>query len=66
MKANRKTGDPTDKLTPQAQRLVEQLGSPYTSVSEIIETKDRAVFRAIQEGLDRANRSAPSDAHLVR
>eukprot|EP00731_Ephydatia_muelleri_P030993 Em0022g507a len=66
VEADSRTGDPTDKLTPHAQRLVKQLGSSCTSVATIIETKDRAVFQAIQEGLDRANRSAASDAHIVQ
>ena len=53
-------------LTPQAQRAIEQLGSPCTKVTEIIESKDRAVFKAIQDGLDRANKHAISNAHIVR
>lgn len=52
-------------LGPLAQRAVEQLGSPCTRVSQIIETKDRAVFTAIQEGLDRVNSRETSKAHRV-
>ena len=65
VKSDAETGEPTDILAPQAQRAIEQLGSPCTKVSEIIETKDRAVFTAIQEGLDRVNRHESSKAHMV-
>ena len=59
------TGEPTDVLITHARRTIEQLGSPCTKVSEIIETKDSAVFKAIQDGLDRANKHAISNAQVV-
>ncbi|KAL5460257.1 hypothetical protein EMCRGX_G033688 [Ephydatia muelleri] len=62
---NADTGEPTDVLAPQAQRAIEQLGSPCTRVSQIIETKDRAVFTAIQQGLDRVNNRETSNAHRI-
>ena len=65
VKANVETGEPTDVLAPQAQRALEQLGSACTTVSEIITTKDKAVFAAIQDGLDRVNKRGSSIAHMV-
>ena len=58
------TGSPLDTLTPQTQQLIQDLGSQNTKVSKII-AQDRAVFAAIQEGLDRANQHATSRARKV-
>lgn len=63
---NLDTAEPTDKLTPQAQHAIQQLGSQCTSVSQIVQEQDKAVFTAIQEGLDRANSRALSRAQKVR
>ena len=35
--------------------MFEQLGSNCTTVSQVIESEDRAVFKAIQDGIDRYN-----------
>ena len=59
------TGEPQDTLTPLAKTAIEQLGSRCTTVSEIIDSKDRAVFSAISEGLERANKYAISNAQKV-
>ena len=57
------TGEPVDTLTPHAQQQIQTLGSH--KVSEIVAQQDRAVFDAIQEGLDRANEHATSETHWV-
>ena len=59
------TGEPQDTLSPLAKTAIEQLGSRCTTVSEIIDSKDCAVFSAISEGLERANKCAISNAQKV-
>ena len=59
------TGKSLDTLTPQAKQLIQDLGSQNTKASEIVAQEDRAVFTAIQEGLDRANEHATSRAQKV-
>ncbi len=59
------TAEPTDKLTPQARHAIEQLGCQSTSISQIVEQQDKAVFTAIQEGLNRANSRSLSRAQKV-
>ena len=66
VEVNPESGEPTDVLTPHARRTIEQIGSQCTKVSEIIETKDAAIFKAIQDGLDRANKHATSNAQAVQ
>ena len=52
---NPDTGEATDDLQPQAIKLLQQLGSNCTTVSQVIESEDKAVFKAIQDGIDRYN-----------
>ena len=35
--------------------MFQQLGSNCTTVSQVIESEDKAVFKAIQDGIDRYN-----------
>jgi len=49
------TGEATDDLQPQALKMFQELGSECTTVSQVIETEDKAVFKAIQDGIDRYN-----------
>ena len=49
------TGEPLDKLAPAALVQIAQLGSKSTTVSEIVQQKDKIVYGAIQSGLDIAN-----------
>ena len=60
-----KTGEFLDTLTPQAQQMVKAIGSCNIKVSDILHSEDRAVFTAIQEGLDKANEHATSQAQVV-
>jgi hypothetical protein len=60
------TAEPQDTLTPLARKAVEELGSPCTTVSAIISTRDPAVFSAISQGLERANQKAASKAQKVQ
>ena len=52
------TEEPRDILTPQAQQIIQTLGSHITNGSEIVAQKDPAIFIAIQEGVNRANEYA--------
>ena len=57
------TEKPLDILTTQAQQMIQTLGSQNSEISEIIIQEDRAVFTAIQKGLDRVNERATSKVH---
>ena len=60
------TGMPTDNLDPSAIQIISSLGSSSTKVSEIIICQDRAVFAAIQQGIDKANEEAGSHPQKVQ
>ena len=59
------TGEPTDTLAPLAKTMIDSLGSQCTTVSGVIESKDKAVFTAVTEGLERANKHAVANAQKV-
>uniref|UniRef100_A0A667XEU3 Long-chain-fatty-acid--CoA ligase ACSBG2 n=1 Tax=Myripristis murdjan TaxID=586833 RepID=A0A667XEU3_9TELE len=59
---NGETGTPEDELTPEAVELCKKLGSSATRVSEICGGRDRAIHAAIQEGINRVNEKATSNA----
>ena len=59
------TGIPSDDLDPAAVKLISALGSTATKVSQVIETRDKAVYAAIQEGIDKANQEAISNPTKV-
>ncbi|KAJ1212740.1 hypothetical protein NDU88_000388 [Pleurodeles waltl] len=60
------TLQPGDDLTPDAIQFCQQLGSSATRVSEVVRYKDPAIYKAIQEGLDRVNKTAVSNAQRVQ
>lgn len=60
------TAEPLDTLTPLARKIIQELGSSSTNVSEIIKNQDPVVFSAITSGLKIANCNAPSNAQKVR
>ena len=62
---NPDTNEPTDDLTAQAASMIAAKGSSATKVSQVIDNQDQAVFTAIQEGIDRANAKAISNAATV-
>ena len=59
------TGEPLDELSAFAKMQLEGLGSHNTTVSSIRDPKDIAVYDAIQEGIQRANLQAISNAQRV-
>lgn len=63
---NAETGTPEDELTPEAVEICSRLGSNATRVSEIAGGKDRAVHAAIQEGINRVNEKATSNAQRIQ
>ncbi|XP_030048667.1 long-chain-fatty-acid--CoA ligase ACSBG2 isoform X3 [Microcaecilia unicolor] len=61
-----KTGAPQDDLTLEAIQFCQTLGSGATRVSEVISSKDPAIYKAIQEGIERVNETARSNAQRVQ
>nr|XP_019954612.1 PREDICTED: long-chain-fatty-acid--CoA ligase ACSBG2-like [Paralichthys olivaceus] len=59
-------GDPTDELSPEVLDFCQQQGVTATKVSEIIANKEPAVYKAIQEGVERINAKATSNAMKVQ
>ncbi|XP_044274953.1 long-chain-fatty-acid--CoA ligase ACSBG2 isoform X2 [Varanus komodoensis] len=65
-KVNLDTGEPEDELTPEAIELLHKLGSKATKVSDIVNSKDAAVFTAIQKGVSLVNDHATSNAQKIQ
>uniref|UniRef100_A0A8C7K0N0 Long-chain-fatty-acid--CoA ligase ACSBG2 n=1 Tax=Oncorhynchus kisutch TaxID=8019 RepID=A0A8C7K0N0_ONCKI len=63
---NGDTGAPEDELTPEAVELCRKLGSNATRVSEIAGGRDRVIHAAIQEGINRVNENATSNAQRIQ
>ena len=57
---------PLDQLTPEAQEWCQQRGSSARTVSQVLDTKDEAVLRGMQEGIDRANARSVSRAQKIQ
>lgn len=60
------TCDPTDMLTEQAVEFCQRVGSRSTRVSEIVGQKDEAVYRAIEEGIQRVNGNAAARPYHIQ
>uniref|UniRef100_A0A8C9UF58 AMP-dependent synthetase/ligase domain-containing protein n=1 Tax=Serinus canaria TaxID=9135 RepID=A0A8C9UF58_SERCA len=48
------------------QDFCQRSGSKATKVSEIVATRDEAIYRAIQEGIDRVNSTATNRVHCIQ
>lgn len=59
-------GDPTDELSPEVLDFCQQHSIAATKVSEIITNKEPSIYRAIQEGMERVNARATSNAQKVQ
>ncbi|XP_049576241.2 long-chain-fatty-acid--CoA ligase ACSBG2 isoform X1 [Syngnathus scovelli] len=59
-------GAPLDELTPEAVEICRKLGSQATRVSELAGGRDRAVNAAIQDGINRVNEKAISNAQRIQ
>ncbi|XP_059191923.1 long-chain-fatty-acid--CoA ligase ACSBG1 [Centropristis striata] len=64
--SNTETMEPTDELSVEAVEICRQLGTQATKVSDIIEGKDKEVYRAIQDGINRVNSAATSNAQRIQ
>ncbi|XP_075973039.1 long-chain-fatty-acid--CoA ligase ACSBG2-like isoform X2 [Anticarsia gemmatalis] len=65
-KVNSETGEALDDLEVEARKWVASLGSSATKISEIVEKKDPVVYKAIEEGIARANKHAISNAQKIQ
>ncbi|XP_026319506.1 long-chain-fatty-acid--CoA ligase ACSBG2 isoform X2 [Hyposmocoma kahamanoa] len=65
-KVNNDTGEPLDELDTETAKWVAGLGSKAKTVSEIVNTKDPAVHKAIEEAITRANKHAISNAQKIQ
>uniref|UniRef100_A0A8C6ZUT7 Long-chain-fatty-acid--CoA ligase ACSBG2 n=1 Tax=Nothoprocta perdicaria TaxID=30464 RepID=A0A8C6ZUT7_NOTPE len=63
---NEESGEPGDDLTPEAIEYCHKLGSKATKISEIIRSKDPAIYTAIQKGISAVNERAVSNAQKVQ
>lgn len=63
---NAESAVPEDELTPEAIEFCRRLGSDATRVSEITGSKDREIHAAIQEGINRVNEKATSNAQRIQ
>ncbi|XP_053559034.1 long-chain-fatty-acid--CoA ligase ACSBG2 isoform X2 [Bombina bombina] len=63
---NAESGEPEDDLTQEAIDFCQKLGSKATKVSEIIGSKDKVVYAAIQEGINLVNERSTSNAQKVQ
>ncbi|KAH0619839.1 hypothetical protein JD844_014170 [Phrynosoma platyrhinos] len=52
------TSEPMDALTQEARDFCQKVGSQAANVSDIVKMRDQAVYRAIQDGIDRVNSRA--------
>ena len=57
---------PTNELTPETVEWCKSVGSNATKVSDILSGPDGYVMKAIQDGIDRANKRAISRAAVVQ
>lgn len=60
------TSEPTDSLTQEGRDFCEKVGSKATKVSEIVRTRDPAVYQAIQDGIDHVNLQAAANVHRIQ
>ncbi|GBP49328.1 Long-chain-fatty-acid--CoA ligase ACSBG2 [Eumeta japonica] len=65
-KVNPDTGAPYDELDKETAKWVSSLGSKATTISAIVKNKDPAVYKALEEGIGRANKQAISNAQKVQ
>ncbi|KAJ8736314.1 hypothetical protein PYW08_006970 [Mythimna loreyi] len=65
-KVNSETNEALDDLDNETRKWVASLGSSATKISEIVNTKDPLVHKAIEEGITRANKHAISNAQKIQ
>ncbi|KAF5911616.1 hypothetical protein HPG69_008215 [Diceros bicornis minor] len=60
------SGEPLDRLSLEAIKFCQNLGSQATTVTEILELRDPLVYGAIQRGIDAVNQEAVSNAQRIQ
>jgi len=60
------TGDALDTLSPQCIEWCQSVGSNAKTIYDVLSGPDARVMRAIQDGIDRANKLAASNAQKVQ
>ena len=60
------TTSPLDQFTQEALEWCQERGSKSRTVTEVLENKDEAVLKGIQEGIDQANKHAESRAKKIQ
>lgn len=63
---NPESGEPQDELSAEAVEFCRKLGSNATHVSDIAGGRDRTINAAIQEGINRVNEKATSNAQRIQ
>jgi len=58
--------EPKDKLDPNSLGWCQGVGSKATTVSEILSSQDALVLKAVQMGIDLANKKAISNAQRIQ
>lgn len=59
-------GEPTDNLNSEALAYCQRFGVTATKVSEIIANKEPAIYKAIQEAVERVNARSTSNAQKIQ
>ncbi|XP_061585567.1 long-chain-fatty-acid--CoA ligase ACSBG2-like [Cololabis saira] len=59
-------GDPTDELSPEVLDFCQQHGITATKVSEVIASKEPALYDAIKQGIERVNGKSTSNAQRIQ
>ena len=57
---------PTDKLSRPAIEWCQSIGSNAKTLCDILDNQDENVLKAIQAGIDAANKRAPSRAQVIQ
>ncbi|XP_058514042.1 long-chain-fatty-acid--CoA ligase ACSBG2 isoform X4 [Ochotona princeps] len=60
------SGEPLDKLSPEALNFCRAVGSLASTVTEVVRLRDPLVYTAIQQGIDAVNAEAISNAQKIR
>ncbi|CAN9499326.1 unnamed protein product [Ophioblennius macclurei] len=64
--SNAETMEPTEELSLEAVEFCKNVGSQAATVSDIVEGRDKEVYQAIQEGIERVNAAATSNAQRIQ
>lgn len=63
---NLDTGEALDTLAPACVEWCESIGSPAKTIYDVLSGPDPKVMRAIQDGIDRTNKNAASNAQKIQ